>query len=127
MPTVAEVWPRFIEHLRAERNAPNTVSAYTGADLDNTMRAVAPLAGVPSLGPHALRHSFASFLLAAGASLPAVSRLLGHSSVAVTASTYAHVLPHAERGAVDKLEALTRGVAPVTDLAQERARRKKTE
>lgn len=90
-----------------------------------TVRAVARAAGVPDHGPHALRHSFASHLLAAGADLPSVSRLLGHSSIALTASVYAHVMPEAERAAVDKLEAQARAVAPVTDLAQAREKKRR--
>jgi integrase len=35
--------------------------------------------------PHSLRHTFASRLLQAGVSLAKVSKLLGHSSIAMTA------------------------------------------
>jgi integrase len=42
---------------------------------------------------HDLRHSFASLLLAGGADLKTVSTALGHSTIAVTADTYAHVSP----------------------------------
>lgn len=42
---------------------------------------------------HALRHTFASTLLSAGVSIKAVSGWLGHSSAAITLSTYAHVMP----------------------------------
>jgi integrase len=45
-------------------------------------------AGVEPLGLHDLRHSFASSLFATGFSLPEVSTLLRHKSVAVTASVY---------------------------------------
>ncbi len=79
-------------------------------------------AGVPNHCPHALRHTFACLLLAAGADLQAVSRLLGHSNVAITASTYAHVLPGAERRAVDRFEDFATAPATVTDLALARAR-----
>ncbi len=49
---------------------------------------VAARAGLPEAGkhitPHALRHSYAIDLLRAGAPVPVVSKLLGHSSIAVT-------------------------------------------
>ena len=48
-------------------------------------------AGVRRIGWHVLRHTFATWLLLAGATLYQVSRLLGHSSVRVTESAYAHV------------------------------------
>lgn len=49
-------------------------------------------AGQVVVSPHALRHAHASALLADGWDLPAVSRRPGHGSVAITASTYAHLL-----------------------------------
>jgi len=42
-------------------------------------------AGVPDRGPHTLRHSLASSLLAAGASLPEVGEILRHSDPRTTA------------------------------------------
>jgi integrase/recombinase XerD len=42
-------------------------------------------AGVPGCGPHTLRHSLASGLLAAGASLPEVGEILRHSDPRTTA------------------------------------------
>jgi len=52
---------------------------------------------VPVVSAHALRHAHASALLADGWDLAAVSRHLGHGSVAITASTYAHLLDDPER------------------------------
>jgi integrase len=54
-------------------------------------------AGVPVVSPHAMRHAHASALLADGMDLAAVSRRLGHASVAITAGVYSHVIDDARR------------------------------
>jgi len=43
-----------------------------------------------SLSAHCMRHTFATRQIAAGRSLTAVSRYLGHSSVAITGDLYVH-------------------------------------
>ena len=57
---------------------------------------------------HDLRHTYASWLMQAGVGLPAVMRLLGHSTLAVTAR-YAHLDPGHLREAVDKMTARLNG------------------
>ena len=42
------------------------------------------------VSPHALRHTYASALLAAGRPITEVSALLGHGSPATTMAIYAH-------------------------------------
>jgi integrase len=53
-----------------------------------------------------LRHSAASLFLASGADISTVSKLLGHSSIAVTADIYAHMLKGVGQRAVDGAAAL---------------------
>jgi integrase len=60
-------------------------------------------AGVPSFGPHALRHLFATELLRHGAPISHVSQLLGHSSIKTTERVYIHFLPGYLDGATDLL------------------------
>ena len=43
----------------------------------------------------------ATFMLASGASPRTVMKTLGHSQIALTMNTYAHVLPEVEPAAVD--------------------------
>jgi integrase len=55
---------------------------------------------------HDLRHSTASLLLAQGVHLRVIMELLGHSSISLTANTYAHVMPAAMREVADKMQTL---------------------
>lgn len=48
--------------------------------------------GVPDIRIHDLRHSFATNAICAGASIVAVSKYLGHSSITITLNTYTHLL-----------------------------------
>jgi integrase len=58
---------------------------------------------------HGLRHSHASQLLGAGVNIKAVASRLGHSSAALTLSTYAHVLPGADQDAAQRIDELLSG------------------
>ena len=60
------------------------------------------------LSPHALRHTFASLLFEAGATVPYVMAQLGHADPRVTLGIYAHVLRRrGDTGA--RMDALVRG------------------
>jgi integrase len=58
-------------------------------------------AGLPGIGFHILRHSCASILLATGADLYTISKILGHSSVNVT-QRYSHMQTDAQRTALER-------------------------
>jgi hypothetical protein len=51
-----------------------------------------------------LRHTFASLLLQQGESIVYVKEQLGHASIQITVDTYGHLIPGANRAAVDKLD-----------------------
>lgn len=59
--------------------------------------------GIERRGLHAFRHSAASVLIASGAPLTVVQRILGHASTATTLGIYGHVLGDDARSAVSKL------------------------
>jgi integrase len=61
-------------------------------------------AGLRNVHLHTLRHSTASFLLAAGTHTKVIQEHLGHSSYAITADIYSHVAPEQRREAADRLD-----------------------
>lgn len=57
--------------------------------------------GVPVISIHGLRHTHASIMLYAGASVASVSRRLGHSSISTTQKVYLHVIQEMENQDTD--------------------------
>jgi len=74
-------------------------------DPDNFTKWVARMgkhAGIPGVHPHPLRHSLATLLLAQRVGIETIADVLGHSSVVLTASTYAKVLDAGRSAALDR-------------------------
>ncbi len=71
-------------------------------NLSKPFKAVLEQAGIDELRIHDLRHSFASFAIADGASLYLVSKLLGHSNTRTT-ERYAHLSNDPLQDAVEKI------------------------
>ena len=61
--------------------------------------------GIRKIRLHDLRHTFGSQLLQKGASVVYVKEQMGHSSIQVTVDTYGHLVPSANVGFVDRLDA----------------------
>jgi integrase len=61
-------------------------------------------AGLPPFRLHDARHTAASLLLAAGVPLRTISETLGHSTIAITADTYAHLGDELRRDAADAMD-----------------------
>lgn len=90
-------------------------------DPRNTLRALstaAEKAGIAGATVHTLRHSAATAMLEAGVHLKAVSELLGHADIRVTAEVYGHTSDEVARAAMDRLAAavgVRAGVRAVPD------------
>ena len=60
-------------------------------------------AGVPTVNPHALRHTFATTCLQAGCNVKTLSELLGHASSDITMKRYVHTCWDWKRAEMDRI------------------------
>ena len=61
-------------------------------------------AGLGQLRLHQARHTYASFMIAAGVNAKALSAFMGHSSIKVTFDLYGHLMPGTEAEAAALLD-----------------------
>lgn len=71
--------------------------------LIRTFKAILKRAGLKTIRFHDLRHTAASLMLANQTNILDVSRILGHSSTAITMSIYAHSYEQSQRSAISGL------------------------
>ncbi len=64
---------------------------------------------LPPVRLHDLRHSYATLMLESGVDLKTVSQALGHSTIRITADTYAHVTPAMQQSAAERLDRIIGG------------------
>jgi integrase len=83
-----DVWPAFHKHLT--------------------------LAHLPEIPFHSLRHTFASFAIAAGVGVKTLQVMLGHASSQITLDRYAHLLPTSLEDATARLDAFIQGKLKAT-------------
>lgn len=90
----------FISHGRGPAaGVPRRPAPLTTAQVYNIVRDAARAVGAPDVHPHTLRHHRASRWLTDGMPLEMVQELLGHASIVVTRTVYAHYLGSAVRDA----------------------------
>jgi integrase len=85
----------------------------TGRPMDprNVLRALttaASKAGLSGVNVHTLRHSAATAWIEAGVNIKAVSTLLGHADIRITADVYGHVSDAVARAAMQTLSSMLR-------------------
>lgn len=81
-----------------------TTTSGRPVDPRNVLRTVekaASAVGLEHVGVHSLRHAFAGTLMEQGVHIKAVSDLLGHSTITVTADVYGHTSDTAARTAIN--------------------------
>jgi integrase len=66
-----------------------------------TFQRTAAAQGLEPIGPHGLRHTWATLALEAGVQAKVVSERLGHSNVGMTLDRYSHVLPTLQEDAAE--------------------------
>jgi len=104
---------QLVERLRAGDQWQDSGFVFTtengspvdGRNLLRVLQSAAKAAGLENVGLHTLRHSAATAMLNAGIPLHVVSRILGHSSVAITGDIYGHIADTSQREAMDSLSA----------------------
>ncbi len=97
-----------VEVLRRARELSNGEYAFPGksghalVEIKKLFKAVCTEANIVDFRIHDLRHSYASFLVSDGTSLPIIGKLLGHTQVATT-NRYAHLEDDPLRKATNRL------------------------
>ena len=106
------VTPAFLERLREmwDKSQSSYIIEYRGkpvTTIRKSFNTACDLAGIKvPVRMYDLRHLFATTMLSNGADLAAVSKLMGHSTVKMTADVYYHYLEGEKEKAVGKLPSL---------------------
>lgn len=75
-----------------------------------TFQSIAKANGLEPIGPHGLRHTWATLALQANVPAKVVSERLGHSTVGLTLDRYSHVLPTMQEDAAETISRAIYGV-----------------
>jgi len=91
----------------------NEGKSWTPDGLTSAFRLACRRAGLGRVGPHVMRHTFASRLVMTGVDLRTVQDLMGHKSILMTMK-YAHLSPDHKRMAMEMLESRFLEKSPAT-------------
>ena len=124
VPVSAALRDLLLEHRLASGRADGLVFSRDGARpfapnaaarrADPAWRA----AGLEPIRLHEARHTFASFMIAAGVNAKALSTYMGHGSITITFDRYGHLMPGNEAEAADLLDAYLARADTAGRLAQ---------
>ena len=105
---VLKEWSLACPHSELNLVFPNSNGNYQSADNLAKRRFLPTLnrAGIDKIRFHDLRHTYASLLLANGASMKYVQLQLGHSSITMTMDLYTHLLPEVNDKCVNLLNSI---------------------
>jgi len=128
---MAAILRTHLEALYARKGGDGYVFAVTERPFSRSwvsLRAKAAwkAANLEGLTLHECRHTFASFMIAAGVNAKALSTYMGHANIAVTMDRYGHLMPGNEAEAAELLDAFLapagiEAVATVEGRAEEAA------
>lgn len=79
--------------ISSQRQLCGEVVTLTHSGLRTALKRVSEHAGVPHIGLHGLRHTFATNCIRAGGDMRALQKVLGHASYSTTADIYTHPDP----------------------------------
>ena len=120
-PTTQKALARYLEHFRRPVKAREAAfflnifgEPLTSASVQSSFVRLAKRSGITRLHPHLLRHTAATRMLANGADLHTVQRLLSHSDVRVTLR-YLHLVP-------DQLQERMQLYSPLMGIGESRRR-----
>ena len=74
--------------------------------LTQAWRAAVRTHGLPPITLHALRHTHASALIAAGVDVVTISKRLGHANPAITLKVYSHLFHSTDAAAATKIDSI---------------------
>lgn len=112
IPLPAQIIPH-LKLMKSESKSEYVISGKDGKEISkrsyqSTFCSVLKKLGIPHMGIHCLRHTFATRALECGMDVKTLSEILGHSSAAITLNCYVHSLSEHKRNMMNKVGKLLR-------------------